>query len=78
VQWLSHIAFHSTRPLGWSDYILTDVIACPPESCAFERWRQRRARGEETSRIQDHLEQLERETDMDVRPDPESLSEDWM
>ncbi|KAH7104421.1 protein prenylyltransferase [Auriculariales sp. MPI-PUGE-AT-0066] len=74
---MSMMGFAGTLCTGWSDYVVTDVVACPPETNALERWRQRRARGEETSRIQDHLMELDRETDMDVRPDPESLSEDW-
>ncbi|KZW02187.1 hypothetical protein EXIGLDRAFT_665525 [Exidia glandulosa HHB12029] len=75
---ISVMGFAGTLAAGWSDYLLTDVTACPPETSAFERWRQRHARKEETSRIQDDLHQLERETDVDVRPDPESFSEEWM
>ncbi|EJD47765.1 protein prenylyltransferase [Auricularia subglabra TFB-10046 SS5] len=75
---ISVMGFAGTLAAGWSDYLLTDVVACPPETCACERWRQRYFKGDETSRIQDDLKQLDRETDLDVRPDPESLSEQWM
>ena len=63
---------------GWNDYLVTDPIACPPGSCAMDQWRMRRARGQENSRIQDSLRQLDRETDAEGVVDPESLSEEWM
>ncbi|KAB5594284.1 Glycosyltransferase family 41 protein [Ceratobasidium theobromae] len=64
--------------LGWSDYILTDLQACPILGSAMEIWRARRKGGEEVSRMQDSFRELSLEHDFDINPDPESTSEDWI
>jgi hypothetical protein len=49
------IFFHDFGPIQitiseWCDYLVSDIISCPPETCVWERWRRRGQKGEETSR----------------------------
>ncbi|KAF8527916.1 glycosyl transferase family 41-domain-containing protein [Hysterangium stoloniferum] len=67
---LQFMGFAGTLAAEWCDYLVSDVISCPPETCAWERLQRRS--------MQDHFVQLELESDADIEVDPESLSEDWM
>ncbi|KAF8587281.1 glycosyltransferase family 41 protein [Ramaria rubella] len=71
---LQLMGFAGTLAAGWCDYLVSDIISCPPDTCAWERWRRRREKGG----LQDHFVELELETDNDFEVDPESVSEDWM
>ncbi|KAI0068185.1 hypothetical protein BV25DRAFT_1867220 [Artomyces pyxidatus] len=75
---LALMGFAGTLAAGWCDYLVCDTISCPPEICASERWRSRRAQGEETSRLQDHFSEMELESDFGSVIDPESMTDDWM
>lgn len=46
---LSIISEPTSFPTGWCDYLVTDVISTPPETCAWERWRKQKEQ-EEASR----------------------------
>ncbi|QRW05064.1 glycosyltransferase family 41 protein [Ceratobasidium sp. AG-Ba] len=75
---VSLMGFAGTLAAGWSDYIVTDLTACNPNSSALEMWRRRLKEGGETSRMQNSFSHIELECDFDIDPDPESTSEHWM
>ena len=60
---MQFMGFAGTLAGGWNDYILGDVLACPPELVASEQWRKR-----------PHASPA----DLNGAIDPEEASDDWM
>lgn len=61
----------SPRSSGWCDYLVCDPIACPPELCASEHWRN-------SMRSSESLTKTDNWLDLGADLDPESTTDAWL
>lgn len=64
------MGFAGTLGVGWCDYTVSDITACPPDLVACERWRAIR-RLKDSERSGDIV-------DFDASLDPEAPSQHWV
>ncbi|OCH96162.1 TPR-like protein [Obba rivulosa] len=70
------MGYAGTLGAGWCDYLVCDPIACPEDTCSFERWR--RQSSEAQALMGGDIANQGIAADLEADADPESVSENWV